>query len=70
MIESLLEHELLLSVRATNVCQQLGIRTIRDLIEKTPAEIFAVKQCGWTTLNEIRQELLKLGLFLKNDPMC
>ncbi len=57
-----------LSVRARNCLDTENIRTVRDLVTKTEAEILKVKNFGKTSLREVKQKLavwnLSLGMEL------
>ncbi|MFC1706467.1 DNA-directed RNA polymerase subunit alpha C-terminal domain-containing protein [Planctomycetota bacterium] len=58
--------ELELSVRARNCMERLNIRTIGELIERSEAELLAVKNFGQTSLNEVKQRLAEHGLTLRS----
>jgi hypothetical protein len=55
------------SVRARKSFSRLDIRTLRDLVQKTPDQLLATKNFGISTLNEVRQALAHKGLKLWND---
>jgi DNA-directed RNA polymerase subunit alpha len=57
--------ELQLSVRAKKCLQKLNLHTIKDLTQKTEAELLGVKNFGVTSLNEIKKALTNLGLSLR-----
>jgi DNA-directed RNA polymerase subunit alpha len=59
--------ELELSVRSRNCMERLNVRTIGDLMQKSEAELLAVKNFGQTSLNEIKSRLSELGLALAAD---
>jgi DNA-directed RNA polymerase subunit alpha len=56
--------ELELSVRSYNCLKNANIRTIRDLIQKTEAEMLKTKNFGRKSLNEIKEILHTMGLSL------
>lgn len=58
-------NDLELSVRTHNCLQNLGIRTIGDLVNHTEADLFQWKNFGKRSLNEIKEILTELGLSLR-----
>ncbi len=56
--------ELNLSVRAMNCLESENIRTVRDLVLRTPDQLLAVRNFGETTLNEVMEKLADIGLRL------
>lgn len=60
-------NELELSVRAVNCLEMADIRTIRDLVEKTDAEMLKYRNFGRKSLNEIKEVLTNMGLLLGMD---
>ena len=56
--------ELELSVRSANCLKNAGIRTIRDLVQKSEKDMLETKNCGRKSLNEIRDILRPMGLSL------
>jgi DNA-directed RNA polymerase subunit alpha len=56
--------ELKLSVRAMNCLESENIHTVRDLVQKTEDQLLEVRNFGDTTLNEVRDKLHELGLYL------
>ncbi|UCF69334.1 MAG: DNA-directed RNA polymerase subunit alpha [Acidobacteriota bacterium] len=68
--EKLREHldrsidELDLSVRSYNCLKNAGLETIRDLVQKTEAELLKTKNFGRKSLNEIKELLADMGLSL------
>jgi DNA-directed RNA polymerase subunit alpha len=56
--------ELKLSVRAMNCLESETIHTVRDLVQKTEDQLLEVRNFGETTLNEVRDKLNELGLYL------
>jgi DNA-directed RNA polymerase subunit alpha len=56
--------ELELSVRSYNCLKNANIRTIRDLVRKTEAEMLKTKNFGRKSLNEIKEILHIMGLGL------
>jgi len=57
-------NELELSVRAVNCLEMADIRTIRDLVAKTDAEMLKYRNFGRKSLNEIKEVLTNMGLSL------
>lgn len=53
-----------LGVRASNCLSSEGIRTIRDLVGHTEADLLRIRNFGKTSLNEIKIKLQKLNLSL------
>jgi DNA-directed RNA polymerase subunit alpha len=56
--------ELELSVRSYNCLKNANIRTIRELVQKTEAEMLKTKNFGRKSLNEIKEILGNMGLSL------
>jgi DNA-directed RNA polymerase subunit alpha len=56
--------ELELSVRSYNCLKNANIRTIRELVQKTEAEMLKTKYFGRKSLNEIKEILHSMGLSL------
>jgi DNA-directed RNA polymerase subunit alpha len=56
--------ELELSVRSYNCLKNANIRTIRELVQKTEAEMLKTKNFGRKSLNEIKEILHNMGLSL------
>jgi DNA-directed RNA polymerase subunit alpha len=56
--------ELELSVRSYNCLKNANIRTIRELVQKTEAEMLKTKNFGRKSLNEIKEILVSMGLTL------
>lgn len=56
--------ELELSVRANNCLRNANITTIGELVQKTEAELMKTKNFGKKSLQEIKDELTRLGLSL------
>ena len=57
--------EMKLSVRARKCLQRLGITIIGELASRTENELMATKNFGVTSLNEIKQRLIDMGLGLR-----
>ena len=57
--------ELGLPVRTTNCLDELGISTIGDLLDCTPAELLAVPNFGGKTLEEVYKALEKFEFYRK-----
>ena len=62
--------ELELSVRSYNCLEAAGIKTIRDLVQKTEGEMLKYRNFGRKSLNEIKSILKDMGLSfnLRIDP--
>ena len=62
--------ELELSVRSYNCLKNANIRTIRELVQRTEAEMLKTKNFGRKSLNEIKEILqsMGLGLGMRLDP--
>jgi len=56
--------ELELSVRSYNCLKNADIRTIRELVQKSEAEMLKTKNFGRKSLNEIKEILQSMGLHL------
>ena len=56
--------ELELSVRSYNCLKNANIRTIRELVQKTEADMLRTKNFGRKSLNEIKEILTSMGLDL------
>ena len=56
--------ELELSVRSYNCLKNANIRTIRELVQKTEADMLKTKNFGRKSLNEIKEILQTMGLGL------
>jgi DNA-directed RNA polymerase subunit alpha len=54
--------ELELSVRSYNCLEAAGIKTIRDLVQKTESEMLKYRNFGRKSLNEIKTILKDMGL--------
>ncbi|MCB9867732.1 MAG: tetratricopeptide repeat protein [Phycisphaerales bacterium] len=59
--------ELELSVRSRKCLQRLGISTLGELIQRSEAELMAIKNFGQTSLVEIKRRLGELGLGLRES---
>ncbi len=57
--------DLQLSVRARKALQLLNIQTLGDLCSHTEAELMGVKNFGATSLTEVKERLVDLGLELR-----
>lgn len=56
--------ELAFSVRTYNCLKNANIRTVRDLVQKTEAQLLKTKNFGRSSLNEIRELLPSMGFSL------
>ena len=59
--------DLNLSVRARKCMNRLGINSLGDLIARTADELLESKNFGMTSLAEVREKLVQLGLSLRGD---
>ncbi|MFN4244287.1 MAG: DNA-directed RNA polymerase subunit alpha [Tepidisphaerales bacterium] len=59
--------ELDLSVRANNCLESAKIQTVRDLVQRTDADLLKVRSFGKTSLREVKRKLADLGLSLGMD---
>jgi len=59
--------ELQLSVRSRKCMVRLGLNTLGELVRKTGDEMLECKNFGVTSLNEVREKLLKYGLKLRGE---
>jgi DNA-directed RNA polymerase subunit alpha len=59
--------ELDLSVRANNCLESAKITSVRDLVQKTDADLLKVRSFGKTSLREVKRRLADLGLSLGMD---
>ncbi len=57
--------DLQLSVRARKALQLLNIQTLGDLCSHTEAELMGVKNFGATSLTEVKERLVEIGLELR-----
>lgn len=55
------------SVRCYGAFVKMGVKTIGELVQKTPSDVLDRKNAGKKTLDEIRRLLAPFGLFLKDD---
>ena len=58
--------ELELSVRSYNCLKRAGINTVAELCDKTPDDMMKVRNLGRKPMDQVEQQLLDLGLSLKN----
>jgi DNA-directed RNA polymerase subunit alpha len=59
--------DLNLSVRARKCMNRLGINTLGDLVARSADELLESKNFGVTSLSEVREKLVQLGLSLRGD---
>lgn len=55
------------SVRTINVLNQIGIKTLGHLTQRSKLELLRAKNMGRRSVNEIEQTLLEYGLYLRID---
>jgi DNA-directed RNA polymerase subunit alpha len=60
--------ELELSVRSANCLREAAIRTIGELVQKTPQELLKYRNFGKKSLVEIEELLKGMGLSLEISP--
>ena len=60
-------NEMELTVRAHNCLKVIGIKFIGELIGFSEEELKATRKIGQKSINEIKKELAKLGLSLKDE---
>lgn len=58
-----------LSVRCRKGIFKLGVRTVRELIDKEAYDFLQLRQFGQMSLDELRRELSKHGLTLRGDKL-
>ncbi|HKQ48410.1 MAG TPA: DNA-directed RNA polymerase subunit alpha C-terminal domain-containing protein [Phycisphaerae bacterium] len=56
-----------LSVRSRKCLQRLGINTIGELVSRSEQELLASRNFGATSLKEIKDRLVEMGVSLKNS---
>ncbi|MCX7703953.1 MAG: hypothetical protein N2234_07665 [Planctomycetota bacterium] len=59
--------KLQLSVRARRCLDTLNIKTLGELVQKTPQELMAVRNFGQTSMAEVKEQLAKFGLSLREE---
>ena len=59
--------ELDLSVRSSNCLEAADIRTIGELVSKSPKELLSIRNFGMTSLTEVKTKLDEMGLSLAKD---
>jgi len=59
--------KLQLSVRARRCLELLHIETLGELVQKTPQELMSVRNFGQTSLAEVKEQLAKFGLTLREE---
>lgn len=59
--------DLELSTRTYNCLRRGGLKTLEDLLEKTPSELCGFRNLGWHSLEEITAILYKRGLTLAQE---
>ncbi|HEY0625715.1 MAG TPA: DNA-directed RNA polymerase subunit alpha C-terminal domain-containing protein [Allosphingosinicella sp.] len=55
------------SVRAANLFARMGLKTLSDLTQITPAELLRQPNCGRKTLHELQSKLDDVGLTLRQE---
>ena len=59
--------ELDLSVRSYNCLKRDNINTVQELVNKTDSEMMKVRNLGKKSLEEVKNKLAELNLFLKEE---
>ena len=59
--------DLNLSVRARKCMNRLGINILGELVQRTADDLLESKNFGMTSLTEVREKLVQLGLTLRGD---
>ena len=59
--------DLEMPVRATNLLETAGIITVGALVEQSAADLLELRNCGQTTLRDIRDALARKGLALRGE---
>ena len=59
--------ELDLSVRSYNCLKRANINTVQELVSKTDSEMMKVRNLGKKSLEEVKNKLAELNLFLKEE---
>ena len=57
-----------LPARSQNCLQREGIRTIGELIQRSEADLLDIRNFGAKSIEDVKEELLKLDLRLKDSP--
>lgn len=60
-------HDLRLSVRARNALMRLHVVTLGQILDTTALDLVRMKNCGDSTVTEIREMLALRGLSLKGE---
>ncbi|MEL6897238.1 MAG: DNA-directed RNA polymerase subunit alpha C-terminal domain-containing protein [Planctomycetota bacterium] len=55
--------EMDLSVRTTNCLEEVGIFTVRDLLNAKPKELLKISNFGEKTLEEVYESLERIGFY-------
>ncbi len=66
-MDDIMIEELELGVRSYNCLKRVGVETIGDLISKTETELSAIPNFGKKSIEEVKENLVAHGLFLRND---
>jgi DNA-directed RNA polymerase subunit alpha len=56
-----------LRVRALRACRAMDVTTLRELAGRSAEELASVKNCGPSTIGEIRDRLAEFGLKLRGE---
>lgn len=57
-----------LPARSQNCLQREGIQTIGELIQRSEADLLDIRNFGAKSIEDVKEELAKLGLHLKDSP--
>lgn len=66
MLDKTIE-ELDLSVRSYNCLKRADIQTVKDLTERTEADMMKVRNLGTKSLDEIKLKLAELGVGFRQE---
>ena len=60
--------DLELTVRSYNCLKREGIHTVGELVARSEADLMDIRNFGQKSIDEVRQKLGELGLYLKDSP--
>ena len=55
-----------LSVRVENILKAVGIKFVKDLVDKTEYQVSGIPKCGKSAIKEIKTSLSKIDLKFRN----
>lgn len=59
--------ELDLTVRSYNCLKRAGMNTVKDVVNRSPADLLKVRNLGKTNRDEVVERIHKLGLKLSGE---